>query len=77
MNDKFNKIKEIIVNQLSIDEKMVTRDAAFVDDLGADSIDTVELVVAIENEFGIDIPENEASKLKKVDDLVKYIESKI
>jgi acyl carrier protein len=77
MNDKFAKLKEIIANQLHIDENSVTRDASFIDDLGADSIDAVELVMAIENEFGINIPENDAVNLKKIDDIINYIESKM
>ena len=75
MNETYKKVREIIVNQLGVDEKLITPEAMFVDDLGADSIDTVELVVAIENEFGIDIPEDKASSLKTVDHLLKYIEA--
>lgn len=75
MSEKYKKVKEIIVNQLGVDEKLITPEAMFVDDLGSDSIDTIELIVAIENEFGIDIPEDKASNLKTVDQLLKYIEA--
>ena len=75
MSEKYKKVKEIIENQLGVDGKLITPEAMFVDDLGADSIDTIELIVAIENEFGIDIPEDKASSLKTVDQLLKYIEA--
>jgi len=73
--DIFEKVKGIIVERLSVDEKDVTQDASFVDDLGADSLDTVELVMALEEEFGLEIPDEEAEKIVKVGDAVKYIES--
>ncbi|MCU0846795.1 MAG: acyl carrier protein [Spirochaetes bacterium] len=76
MKIDFDRIKRIIIKQLNIDEESVTMDALFIDDLGADSIDMVELVIAFETEFGIDIPEKDAEKLLKVEDVVKYIESK-
>lgn len=75
MSEKYKKVREIIENQLGVDGKLITPEAMFVDDLGADSIDTIELIVAIENEFGIDIPEDKASSLKTVDQLMKYIEA--
>ena len=74
---EFDKVKTIIVKQLKIEDELVTKEASFVDDLGADSIDTVELVMAFENEFNVDIPEEDAEKLRKVEDLIQYIESKI
>jgi acyl carrier protein len=74
---EFEKVRDIIVKQLDIDRERVTRDASFIDDLGADSIDTVELVMAFENEFGIEIPEEDAEKLRTVNELIKYIESKL
>jgi len=77
MSIEFEKVRDIIVKQLDIDKERVTRDASFVDDLGADSIDTVELVMAFENEFGIEIPEEDAEKLRNINDLIKYIESKL
>ena len=61
-----DKVKSIIVEQLGVDEEEVTPDASFVDDLGADSLDTVELVMAFEKEFDIDIPDEEAEKLRTV-----------
>ncbi len=69
------KVKEIIVERLSVDEKDVTEEASFIDDLGADSLDTVELVMALEEEFSMEIPDEEAEKIVTVGDAVKYIES--
>ena len=69
-----DKVKSIIVEQLGVDEEEVTPDASFVDDLGADSLDTVELVMALEEEFGHEIPDEEAEKLQSVGDVIKYIE---
>ncbi len=68
------KVKQIIVEQLGVDEAEVTPTASFVDDLGADSLDTVELVMALEEEFGQEIPDEEAEKLQSVGDVIKYIE---
>ena len=68
------KVKQIIVEQLGVDEGEVTPSASFVDDLGADSLDTVELVMALEEEFGHEIPDEEAEKLQSVGDVTKYIE---
>ena len=73
--DIFEKVKESIVERLSVDEKDVTKEASFIDDLGADSLDTVELVMALEEEFGLEIPDEEAEKIASVGDAVKYIES--
>jgi acyl carrier protein len=70
-----DKVKEIIVERLSVDEKDVVESASFIDDLGADSLDTVELVMALEEEFGLEIPDEEAEKIATVGDAVKYIES--
>jgi acyl carrier protein len=69
-----DKVKSIIVEQLGVDEEEVTPDASFVDDLGADSLDTVELVMAFEEEFGIEIPDDAAESIVTVGDAVKYIE---
>jgi acyl carrier protein len=69
------KVKSIIAEQLSVDEEEVTNDASFVDDLGADSLDVVELVMAFEEEFGIEIPDDDAEKITKVKDAVEYIEA--
>ena len=63
------------MKQLNVDEEQITGDALFVDDLGADSIDSVELVMAFEAEFKIDIPEEDAEGFRKVDDVVRYLES--
>ena len=70
------KVKEIIVDQLGVDEKQVTADASFIDDLGADSLDTVELVMALEEEFDIEIPDDEAEKIATVKDATSYINSR-
>jgi acyl carrier protein len=72
-----DKVKEIIVDQLGVDEADVTSEKSFIDDLGADSLDTVELVMAFEEEFGIEIPDEEAEKIKTVQDAVKYIEEHV
>ena len=71
-----DKVKSIIVEQLGVDEEEVTPDASFVDDLGADSLDTVELVMAFEEEFSVEVPDEDAEKLQTVGDVVKYIEEK-
>lgn len=68
------KIKKIIVEQLGVNEDQVTPEAKFIEDLGADSLDTVELVMALEEEFGNEIPDEEAEKLQSVGDVIKYIE---
>ena len=71
-----DKIKSIVVDQLGVDESQVTEDASFVDDLGADSLDTVELIMAFEEEFDIEIPDEDAQKIKTVKDVIEYIEAK-
>ena len=68
------RVKQIIVEQLGVDEGEVTPTASFVDDLGADSLDTVELVMAFEENFGIEIPDEDAEKIATVKDAVDYIE---
>lgn len=70
-----DKIKEVVVDQLGVDADQVTLEANFVDDLGADSLDTVELIMAFEEEFDVEIPDTEAEKIKTVQDVVNYIES--
>ena len=70
-----DKVKSIIVEQLGVDEEEVTPDASFVDDLGADSLDIVELVMAFEEEFGIEIPDEDAEKISRVSEAVAYIET--
>ena len=68
------KVKDIIVEQLNVTPDQVTNEAKFIDDLGADSLDTVELVMAFEEEFDIEVPDEEAEKLVCVNDITKYIE---
>jgi len=70
------KVKEIIIDQLGVDDKQVTATASFIDDLGADSLDTVELVMALEEEFDIEIPDDEAEKITKVQDAIDYIKNR-
>lgn len=69
----FDKVKEIIVDQLGVDEADVTMEASFIDDLGADSLDIVELIMALEEEFDLEIPDEEAEKISTVGDAVNYI----
>jgi len=68
------RVKKIIVDQLSVNADQVTPEAKFIEDLGADSLDTVELVMALEEEFGIEVPDEQAEKLQSVSDVIKYIE---
>jgi len=68
------RVREIIVEQLGVSADQVTPDAKFIEDLGADSLDTVELVMALEEEFGHEIPDEEAEKLQSVGEVIKYIE---
>lgn len=70
------KIKSIIVEQLGVDESEVTPEAHFIDDLGADSLDTVELVMALEEEFGIEISDEDAEKIQTVGDVAKFIDKR-
>ena len=67
------RVREIIVNELGVEAEKVTDEAAFVEDLGADSLDTVELVMAFEEEFGIDIPDEDAEQMRTVGDAIKYL----
>jgi acyl carrier protein len=67
------RVKEIVAEQLGVDEAQVTNDASFMDDLGADSLDTVELVMALEEEFDIEISDEDAEKIQTVNDAVEYI----
>ena len=70
-----DRVKKIIVDQLGVEEDLVTPEASFVDDLGADSLDTVELVMALEEEFGIEIPDEDAEKITRVKEAIDYIEA--
>ena len=70
------RVKDIIVEQLGVNPDQVTPDAKFIEDLGADSLDTVELVMALEEEFNIEIPDEDAEKMKTVGDAIKYIDEK-
>lgn len=76
MSSVENKVKKIIIDQLDVTEDEVTHAASFVDDLGADSLDTVEMVMAFEEEFSIEIPDEDAEKIKTVQDAVDYIQKK-
>ncbi len=76
MSDIENRVKKIVVEHLGIDEGKVIETASFIDDLGADSLDTVELVMAFEEEFGSEISDSEAEKILTVGDAIKFIESK-
>ena len=71
----FDKVKEIIVEQLGVAENTVTSEASFIDDLGADSLDIVELIMALEEEFDMEIPDADAEKIVTVNDVVEYIKN--
>ena len=71
----FDKVKDIIIDKLGAEDGQITEKASFMDDLGADSLDTVELIMELEEEFGLEIPDEEAEKLTTVGDAVNYIES--
>ena len=70
------KVKDIIVEQLGVNPEQVTETASFIEDLGADSLDTVELVMAFEEEFGVEVPDEDAEKLQTVGNVIEYIEKK-
>ena len=72
----FDKVKETVVTCLGVSESDVTMESSFIDDLGADSLDTVELIMAFEEEFDVEIPDEDAQKIKTVKDVIEYIESK-
>ena len=75
--DVFDKVKEIIIEQLGVAETAVVGEASFIDDLGADSLDIVELIMAIEEEFDLEIPDSDAEKVVTVNDVVDYIKENI
>lgn len=72
----FEKVKSILVDQLDVDEDAVTMDSSIIDDLGADSLDVVDMVMSLEEEFDIEIPDEEIEAMKTVGDIVKFIEAK-
>ena len=74
MSDVADRVKKIVVEHLSVEEDKVVENASFIDDLGADSLDTVELVMAFEEEFSVEIPDDAAEKISTVNDAIKYIE---
>ena len=77
MSEMVEKVKDIIVEELGVEREKLTETASFMEDLGADSLDTVELVMAFEKEFDIDIPDEEAEKLRTVGDALKYLQDKL
>ncbi len=77
MSDLDDKVKDIIVEELGVERDKVVDDASFMEDLGADSLDTVELVMAFEKEFDVDIPDEDAEKIRTVGDALKYLHDKI
>jgi acyl carrier protein len=77
MSDMVEKVKDIIVEELGVEREKLTDSASFMEDLGADSLDTVELVMAFEKEFDIDIPDEEAEKLRTVGDALQYLQTKL
>jgi len=77
MMSNFEKVQEIVAEKLGIEKSKITMGASFIDDLGADSLDTVELIMKMEEDFGIEIPDEDAEKLKTVGDVVNYLDSKL
>ena len=75
MSDTLNKIKEIIMDKLGVEENKITSDSHFIEDLGADSLDTVELIMQFEEEFSLEIPDEDAEKILSVNDALTYIEA--
>ncbi|MCL7959962.1 MAG: acyl carrier protein [Candidatus Palauibacterales bacterium] len=76
MSDAADKVREIIANELGVEMEKVTDEASFVEDLGADSLDTVELVMAFEEEFGVEIPDEDAEQMQTVGDAIRYLQDK-
>ena len=77
MSEHYDKIKEVIIDKLGVEDAKITMDAKFIDDLGADSLDTVELIMQFEEEFNIEIPDEDAENLMSVGQAVEYISSKL
>ncbi|MEK9670998.1 MAG: acyl carrier protein [Rhodospirillaceae bacterium] len=75
MSDVADRVKKIVIDHLGVDEGKIVENASFIDDLGADSLDTVELVMAFEEEFGIEIPDDAAEKILTLQDAISFIES--
>ncbi len=73
----FEKVRDILVDQLDVEEEKVTMDASITDDLGADSLDVVDLVMSLEEEFDVEIPDNQVENIKTVGDIVRYIEDNV
>ncbi len=71
------KVKNLVVTQLGVDAAKVTKDSSFIDDLGADSLDTVELVMAFEEEFDMEIPDEDAQKMRTISDVIDYLKDKV
>ena len=77
MSEQYDKVKEIIIDKLGVDDGKITMEAKFIDDLGADSLDTVELIMQFEEEFSIEIPDEDAERLLSVGQAVDYISTKL
>ena len=77
MSDHYDKIKEIIIDKLGVEDSKITMEANFIDDLGADSLDTVELIMQFEEDFNIEIPDEDAETLRSVGEAVDYISTKL
>ena len=77
MSDNYDKMKEIIIHKLGVDENKITKDAKFVDDLGADSLDTIEIIKDFEEEFDVEIPDEDAEQLTTIQSALDYIDSKL
>ena len=75
MSETYDRVKKIVVEHLGVESEKVTEEASFIDDLGADSLDIVELVMAFEEEFGVEIPDDAAEKITTVNDAIAYIEA--
>ncbi len=75
--NEFERIKTVIADQLGVDESIITMDSAFIDDLGADSLDVVELIMGLENEFDLEIPDEDAETITTVGDVVEYIRDRV
>ena len=77
MSDNYDKMKEIIIHKLGVDENKITKEAKFVDDLGADSLDTVEIIMDFEEEFDVEIPDEDAENLTTIQSALDYINSRL